>query len=66
VRITDRALSGPVPPNAEAPDIDAKLAGEQKPRGWGLFLIRNMVDQMDVASDGEGQTVTLRLARKES
>ena len=66
VRITDRALSGPVPPNAEAPDIDAKLAGEQKPRGWGLFLIRSMVDQMDVASDGDGQTVTLRLARKES
>jgi anti-sigma regulatory factor (Ser/Thr protein kinase) len=66
VRITDRALSGPVPNDAEAPDIDAKLAGEQKPRGWGLFLIRNMVDQMDVASDGEGQTVTLRLARKES
>lgn len=66
VRITDRALSGPVPDDAEAPDIDAKLAGEQKPRGWGLFLIRNMVDQMDVASDGDGQTVTLRLARKES
>ena len=30
----------------------AKLAGEQKPRGWGLFLIRNMVDSMDVTSDG--------------
>ena len=65
VRITDRALSGPVPADTEAPSIEAKLAGEQKARGWGLFLIRNMVDQMDVSGDDGGQTVTLRLARKE-
>jgi anti-sigma regulatory factor (Ser/Thr protein kinase) len=65
VRITDRALGGAVPTDPEAPDIEAKLAGEQKPRGWGLFLIRHMVDQMDVTSSDEGQTVTLRLAREE-
>ena len=53
VRITDRALSGAVPDDAEAPDIERKLAGEQKPRGWGLFLIKNMVDSMDVTSDGD-------------
>ena len=52
VRITDRALSGAVPDDAEAPDIERKLAGDQKPRGWGLFLIKNMVDSMDVTSDG--------------
>ena len=62
VRVTDRALSGPVP-DAEMPDLDAKLDGRQKPRGWGLFLIRHMVDGMDVhAADGL-QTVTLTLAR---
>jgi serine phosphatase RsbU (regulator of sigma subunit)/anti-sigma regulatory factor (Ser/Thr protein kinase) len=62
VRVTDRALSGPVP-DAEMPDLDAKLDGRQKPRGWGLFLIRHMVDGMDVhAADGM-QTVTLTLAR---
>jgi hypothetical protein len=45
------------------PDLDAKLEGKQKPRGWGLFLIRHMVDGMDVhAADGL-QTVTLTLAR---
>jgi serine phosphatase RsbU (regulator of sigma subunit)/anti-sigma regulatory factor (Ser/Thr protein kinase) len=65
VRITDRALSGAVPDNAETPDIDLKLAGSQKPRGWGLFLIRNMVDSMDVTTDGSTQTVTLTMARKE-
>jgi serine phosphatase RsbU (regulator of sigma subunit)/anti-sigma regulatory factor (Ser/Thr protein kinase) len=58
VRITDRALSGPIGGNEE-PDLDAKLAGAQKSRGWGLFLIRHMVDAMDVAGDGSSQTVTL-------
>jgi serine phosphatase RsbU (regulator of sigma subunit)/anti-sigma regulatory factor (Ser/Thr protein kinase) len=65
VRITDRALSGAVPDDAETPDIDLKLAGAQKPRGWGLFLIQNMVDSMDVTTDGSTQTVTLTMARKE-
>jgi serine phosphatase RsbU (regulator of sigma subunit)/anti-sigma regulatory factor (Ser/Thr protein kinase) len=68
VRITDRALSGSVPTDAETPDIERKLAGEQKPRGWGLFLIEHMVDAMDVTTDDDAgtQTVTLRLARKET
>ena len=65
VRITDRALSGGVPSEPEAPDIEQKLAGEQKPRGWGLFLIKNMVDSMAVTSDGADQTVTLTMAREE-
>ena len=65
VRITDRALSGGVPTDAEVPDIELKLAGDQKPRGWGLFLIKNMVDSMDVTSDGSTQTVTLTMAREE-
>ena len=53
------------PRRAEAPDIERKLAGEQKPRGWGLFLIKNMVDSMDVTTDGTTQTVTLTMAREE-
>ncbi len=62
VRVTDRALSGPVP-DVEEPDLFSKLEGRQKPRGWGLFLIRHMVDGMDVhAADGM-QTITLTVAR---
>ena len=68
VRVTDRALSGIVPDDAETPDIERKLAGEQKPRGWGLFLIEHMVDAMDVSTDDAAgtQTVTLRMARQET
>jgi serine phosphatase RsbU (regulator of sigma subunit)/anti-sigma regulatory factor (Ser/Thr protein kinase) len=68
VRVIDRALSGTIPTNSEVPDIDRKLAGEQKPRGWGLFLIEHMVDAMDVSTDEAAgtQTVTLRMAREET
>ena len=38
-------------PQPEPPDLDAKLAGLQTPRGWGLFLINNMVDEMHVTND---------------
>jgi len=60
VKITDRGLSGPLG-DAEEPDIERKLAGEQKPRGWGLFLIKHMVDAMEVSTHGTGQTVSLTL-----
>jgi serine phosphatase RsbU (regulator of sigma subunit)/anti-sigma regulatory factor (Ser/Thr protein kinase) len=43
----------------EPPDLEAKLAGRQTPRGWGLFLIKNMVDEMTVSSDGEHHTLRL-------
>lgn len=45
VRIIDQGGSVVIP-ESEVPDIEAKLAGEQSPRGWGLFLIENMVDEM--------------------
>lgn len=45
------------------PDLDAKLAGLQSPRGWGLFLIRNMVDEMAVLTEGDDHTVLLTLQR---
>ncbi|MGH2702072.1 MAG: ATP-binding SpoIIE family protein phosphatase [Actinomycetota bacterium] len=43
----------------EKPDLEAKLDGKQKPRGWGFFLIQNMVDEMDVISDGVHRIVEL-------
>jgi len=63
VRIADAGLGGAVPTAAEAevPDLDAKLAGLQKPRGWGLFLIQQMVDHVEVVREGERQTVVLTL-----
>jgi serine phosphatase RsbU (regulator of sigma subunit)/anti-sigma regulatory factor (Ser/Thr protein kinase) len=58
VRITDHGGGQPIP-NSEVPDLEAKLAGEQSPRGWGLFLIQNMVDEMNVTSDDTHHTIEL-------
>lgn len=62
VRITDHALTGNAPITAAAPDLDAKLAGQQTPRGWGLFLIEKMVDKMNVYDDAGRHTLELLLA----
>jgi anti-sigma regulatory factor (Ser/Thr protein kinase) len=46
-----------------APDLDSKLAGEQSPRGWGLFLIQNMVDEMNILQGEQGQIIELIVNR---
>jgi anti-sigma regulatory factor (Ser/Thr protein kinase) len=60
VKITDEG-SGPPVFDAETPDLEAKLEGMQTPRGWGLFLIKNMVDDMNVTGDEHHHTVELIL-----
>jgi len=59
VRIVDRGGGPPPSPNAELPDLEAKLEGVQTPRGWGLFLIRNMVDEMRVSGNPDHHTIEL-------
>jgi serine/threonine-protein kinase RsbW len=59
VTITDE---GTGPPGAvDSPDLQEKLAGHQNARGWGLFLMHNMVDEVsDQMRDGR-HTVVLRV-----
>ncbi len=61
VRITD---CGPGPSgdlDPEEPDLMAKLDGLQTPRGWGLFLIKNMVDELHIFGDDRSHTLELIL-----
>ena len=58
VRVTDHGGGHPIP-EPETPDLDAKLAGRQPPSGWGLFLIKNMVDELAVTGDERHHTVEL-------
>ncbi len=53
------AQAGSTP--AEEPDLLKKLDGAQNPRGWGLFLIRNMVDAMDITTNGQRHTIWLTM-----
>jgi len=60
VKITDEG-SGPPAFDSETPDLEAKLEGMQTPRGWGLFLIKSMVDEMNVTGDEDHHTIELIL-----
>ncbi len=64
VSITDHG-GGPPAFESPAPDLEAKLAGLQTPRGWGLFLIEKMVDSMRVTTDGAHHTIELIMFRKD-
>jgi serine/threonine-protein kinase RsbW len=59
VRINDQGKSLVPDPDREVPDLESKLKGLQMPRGWGLFLIRNLVDEMHITSDEVHHTVGL-------
>ncbi len=60
VRISDQGGNEAIA-DPEEPDIEAKLAGLQTPRGWGLFLIKNLMDEMRVTSDGAHHTIEMIL-----
>jgi anti-sigma regulatory factor (Ser/Thr protein kinase) len=59
VRIIDRG-SAPLPSSTtEVPDLEAKLVGTQTRRGWGLFVIQNMVDEVRVSGNPDHHTIEL-------
>jgi anti-sigma regulatory factor (Ser/Thr protein kinase) len=63
VRVSDQG-SGPPAGQHQTPDLEAKIAGRQSPRGWGLFLIENMVDRLNIVQDDTHHTLELILLRK--
>ena len=59
VQIIDSGGGEPMQQVPESPDLEAKLNGEQSPRGWGLFLIKNMVDEMKTYAQDGTNTIEL-------
>lgn len=58
VLVSDRGEADELPA-AEKPDLQAKLEGRQKPRGWGLLLIEKMVDETRTTSEEGKRTLEL-------
>jgi hypothetical protein len=46
-------------PEPETADLEKKLQGTQSPRGWGRFLIKNLVDEMNDYVDEKHHTLEL-------
>lgn len=57
ITVTDQG--GPLKKQPVVPNLEAKLAGLQPTRGWGLFLIEKMVDKMIHSSANGQHTLTL-------
>lgn len=66
IRIRDEGEGEPLPEftDLDIPDLSAKLAGLQTPRGWGLFLIKNLVDELHMSKEGEHQVIELVMIRQ--
>jgi anti-sigma regulatory factor (Ser/Thr protein kinase) len=59
IQVRDRGGGPPAAIPADPPDLRALLEGGGPVRGWGLFLIRSLVDQVHVSVDEAGHTVEL-------
>jgi serine/threonine-protein kinase RsbW len=41
------------------PDIESRMEGKLDPRGWGIFLIENLMDEVTFESTAEGGVVKM-------
>lgn len=46
-------------PVTEKPDIQRKIDGKLPPRGWGMFLIKSLVDEVEFTSQGSGNVTAM-------
>lgn len=58
VKIQDKGM-GVADGRAHVPDIDRKMAGEETPRGMGMFLIQALVDEVEYGSEPAGSYARL-------
>ncbi|MCK9408036.1 MAG: ATP-binding protein [Bacteroidetes bacterium] len=49
----------PFAPVTDKPDIKEKIEGKEETRGWGMFLIKNLVDEVEFSSQPEGNTTRM-------
>jgi serine/threonine-protein kinase RsbW len=42
-----------------APDIESRIEGKTDARGWGIFLIENLMDEVSFESGADGNVVTM-------
>lgn len=53
-------------PDVEVPDLGAKIAGDQSPRGWGRFLIGQLVDHVEDRRAEGRHVLTITMGKEEA
>lgn len=61
VKVHDDGV-GFVPGEIEAPSLERKLKSKRK-RGWGLTIIRGLMDEVEIRSGTDGTTVVMYKSR---
>lgn len=61
IRVEDRGV-GFVPENVKEPRIEDKLKAQRK-RGWGIQIIKGLMDEVEFRSGDHGTTVVMRKVR---
>jgi serine phosphatase RsbU (regulator of sigma subunit)/CHASE1-domain containing sensor protein/anti-sigma regulatory factor (Ser/Thr protein kinase) len=59
VRVIDRGSGPQSSLTTKGPDLEAKLQDSQTARGWGVFLIERMVDEVRISGNPDHHTVEL-------
>jgi serine/threonine-protein kinase RsbW len=61
VRVRDRAAQAFAPGagTGSAPDLEGQMDGTVPARGWGTFLIKSLVDEVEFTSTSEGNVVRM-------
>lgn len=64
ITIQDKGI-GFDPSTVNAPDIQKIISGEEKRhRGWGLKIVRSLMDEVKIDSNNEGTIITLFKRKK--
>jgi serine/threonine-protein kinase RsbW len=45
--------------NVKIPNIEKKLKSNERKRGWGILLIKELMDSVDFESSNDGTTLTM-------
>ena len=45
--------------NVKIPNIETKLKSKERKRGWGILLIKELMDSVDYESTADGTTLTM-------
>jgi serine/threonine-protein kinase RsbW len=59
MKITVANKGKPFSPVEGKPDIREKMEGRSRPRGWGVYLMRELSDEVEITHDQGVTTVTI-------
>ncbi len=57
LRVEVHDEDGHMTEHVQTPNIEAKIERKDAPRGWGIFLIKNLVDEVQFESRPEGGNI---------